>query len=159
MWCQALQIELSCYSYSFSLIRYNVNILNNAAQPNSRLKDIVDQYEQCRAYEYFVYFGSILNDLSWLSQDNVLCAVVKIFMLSFSFYGDAQLSNILRICVFDEEQENSYSVFSEFNGKESTFTEDDMKRLINAFKKVKANLLRLLIMKIIKSVRSFGYWQ
>ena len=59
--------ELSCYSYSFSLIGYNVNTPINVAQPNSRLTDIVKQYEQCRAYEYFVYFGCILNDLSWLS--------------------------------------------------------------------------------------------
>ncbi|NBK00255.1 hypothetical protein D5282_24065, partial [bacterium 1xD8-48] len=110
--------ELSCYSHSFSLIGYNVNFPNNAARPNSRLTDIVDQFEQYRAYEYFVYFGCILNDLSRLSQDKVLCAVAKIFMLSFSFYGDAQLSNILRMCVFDEEQENSYSVFSEFVKKD-----------------------------------------
>lgn len=176
-----------------------MNFPNNAARPNSRLTDIVYQYEQCRAYEYFVYFGCILNDLSWLSQDKVLCAVAKIFMLSFSFYGDAQLSNILRMHVGGEEQKRSYSVFSKFvkkdfkeiitemhnaikgtickdldcvkvikkygknsgkknyknpifysdspyiatsnyavmdgNGKESTFTEDDMKRLIDALKK------------------------
>ena len=59
-----------------------------------------------------------MNDLSWLSQDKVLCAVAKIFMLSFSFYGDAQLSNILRMRVGDDEQENSYSVFSEFVKKD-----------------------------------------
>ena len=110
--------ELSCYSYSFSPIGYNVNTPINVAQPNSRLTDIVKQYEQCRAYEYFVYFGCILNDLSWLSQDKVLCVVAKIFMLSFSFYGDAQLSNILRMRVGDDEQENSYSVFSEFVKKD-----------------------------------------
>lgn len=84
--------ELSChesYSFLFPISEYKVYIPNNARKSNSRLTDIVEKYEQCRAYEYFVYFGCILNDLSWLSQDKVLCAVAKIFMLSFAFYGDA----------------------------------------------------------------------
>ena len=84
--------ELSChesYSFLFPISEYKVYIPNNARKSNSRLTDIVEKYEQCRAYEYFVYFGCILNDLSWLSQDKVLCAVAEIFMLSFAFYGDA----------------------------------------------------------------------
>lgn len=97
------------------LSSYNVEVQdNNYKWQKIGLNHLLTICEQCRAYEYFTFFECVLNEWSWQPQDKIICAVAKIFMQSFSFYGDAQLSNILRMQVRYPEVEDTYEVFYDF---------------------------------------------
>ncbi|MDE5909308.1 MAG: hypothetical protein K2H52_11295 [Lachnospiraceae bacterium] len=114
--------ELSSHetlSYDFLLSRYNLKVHNSSyGVSNIGLSYVISQYEQYRAYEYFIYFDCVLNDLDLLPQYDITCAIAKVFMQSFAFYGDAQLTEILRMCADSDEQKNSYGTFLEFVKKD-----------------------------------------